>query len=441
MSRQRRSLLIAATIFGTLALIAPLWPDRASAGGPECCPDLEARIAELEATVLRKDRRDISLQVYGQVNRAILFWNDTYDSRAAIVDNSTSSSRIGFMGQGAIRAGLTAGYRAEFEVRLSPSEQTWNEADVAAAHGLPAANGLQLRHAYWYISDKDLGSVSLGHQSPATDNITIINLGSQMNDAAVHYNNAFNLRLNHPVLGVLFSDLKWGHVAHNVDTLRGEFIRYDTPLMLGFMFSASFGKKDVWDVALRYQTEWQGFRFAAGIGFMDEQEERYRDLKGSASLLHKSTGLYLSVASGVRDDDRSSIIGRPPAYFHYVQAGVSKRWFSYGDTTVYGDFGVYRNYNVGELLRVDPNIGQLVIWGTLSQAEVTRWGFGAEQAFDEAGVLLYAQAHRYEPDIVGIPCTDGPTMDPLTCGVVATNMVTLPMQGWSAFVVGARLRF
>ena len=42
--------------------------------------------------------------------------------------------------------------------------------------------------------------ISLGHHSPATDAITIINLGSQMNDAAVHYDNACNIRLDHPAL-------------------------------------------------------------------------------------------------------------------------------------------------------------------------------------------------------------------------------------------------
>ncbi len=208
-----------------------------------------------------------------------------------------------------------------------------------------------VRQAYWFVSDERFGRVSLGHQSPATDDITIINLGSQMNDAAVHYNNAFNIRLDHPALGAIFSDLKWGQIAHNVDALRGNFIRYDTPALLGFMLSASFGENDTWDVALRYQAEWQGLRFAGGIGFMDDPEDRYRDLKGSASLLHAATGLYLSGAAGVRENERSSIIDRPPAYFHYLQGGISKKWLPYGNTTIYGDLGVYRNYSVGEMLK------------------------------------------------------------------------------------------
>jgi hypothetical protein len=174
---------------------------------------------------------------------------------------------------------------------------------------------------------------------------------------------------------------------------------------------------------------------------MDDPEDRYRDLKGSASLIHAATGLYLSGAAGMRENERSSIIDRPPAYFHYLQGGVSKKWLPYGNTTIYGDLGVYRNYSVGEMLSVDPNTDQLVVWGTLAQTEVVRWGFGAEQSFDEAGVLLYAQAHRYEPNIIGFPCANGPTPFADQCGGNPNNLETLPMQPWSAFVVGARVRF
>ena len=40
--------------------------------GGSCCADLEERVAELEATSVRKGNRNVSLQVYGQVNRALL---------------------------------------------------------------------------------------------------------------------------------------------------------------------------------------------------------------------------------------------------------------------------------------------------------------------------------------------------------------------------------
>lgn len=419
------------------AFLVALKPAHAAENVSECCADLDQTIAELESTMLRKGRRPLSMQVYGQVNRAVLFWNDSFDSKFSIVDNTTSSSRLGFIGQGRIRGELVAGYRVEFEYISPASSEIYNPSDVT--HAEPMTDAVGLRQAYWYVSDPSLGTVSVGQQWAATGTITLINLGSQMADAALHYNNAFSIGLG--VAGGIFSDLKWGHIAHDVDTLRGAYVRYDTPSLFGFVLSTSVGDGDVWDVALRYHADGRDFRFAGGIGYRRDGASLLTEVKGGASLLHSPTGLYASLATGWRDDELSSMIGHPPSYFHYVQAGISKKWLSFGNTTAYADFGVYRNFNVGELLRVDPHTSDLVIWGTLAQTEVARWGYGLEQAFDDAGLLLYAQAHHYAPEIIGFPCDPDPTRFANRCGGDRSNLVNLPTRSWSGYVVGARIRF
>ena len=57
-----------------------LRPPRSADLGGNCCADLEERIAELEATTARKGNRKVSLEVYGQVNEAIMLWNDGGES-------------------------------------------------------------------------------------------------------------------------------------------------------------------------------------------------------------------------------------------------------------------------------------------------------------------------------------------------------------------------
>ena len=42
--------------------------------GGDCCADLEERVAELEATTVRKGNRKVSLKLSGHVNKAILFY-------------------------------------------------------------------------------------------------------------------------------------------------------------------------------------------------------------------------------------------------------------------------------------------------------------------------------------------------------------------------------
>ena len=175
--------------------------------------DLENRIAELEQTAARTGGKSISVQLYGQVNRAVIAWDDGFTTDVRSIDNSTSSTRVGMFGQGRIGNRWAAGYRIELEVRDSASEIL---APSGLLHRHEFEDGLRIRHAYWYAADQDLGRVSVGQQSPATDDITIINLGSEMNDAAVHYNNAVRIPLN--LYGGLPSDLRWGDIASTVDS-------------------------------------------------------------------------------------------------------------------------------------------------------------------------------------------------------------------------------
>jgi hypothetical protein len=158
--------------------------------------------------------------------------------------------------------------------------------------------------------------------------------------------------------------------------------------------------------------------------------------------LHDPTGLYLSVAGGLRDDDTSVLSANGLAHFLYLQAGISKQWLPYGKTTLYADYGLYKNFNVGHLLRADlVNPGQFAIWGTLAETRVQRWGFGAEQSIDKMGVLLYAQAHHYQARVVGFPCDTVPAPSPQACGGDPNNLAVLPTKPWSGLVVGAVVRF
>ena len=420
---------------GVLAAGASLNPVRGEALLSSCCDDLEERVAELEASTARRGTNQLSFRLYGQVNRALLLWNDGFDSSSHVVDNHTSSTRFGFVGQATVKPGWTASYRFEIDAPFPSSDEIFNAADGRTGI-LAAANQLRVRQNYWSIANKDLGGVSVGYQSPATDDVTIINLGSQMNDAAVHYNNAFRIRLDLAKPAII-TDLTWGQIAHNVDSLRGNFVRYDTPVVAGFLLSAALND-EVWDVALRYQRDSNGFRFAGGIGYMQDAERQFQDLRGSVSLIHDPTGLYLSLAGGVRNATHSLAGPDNPAYFSYSQLGISKQWLSYGKTTIYADYGFYKDFNVSEPLSINPDTNLAVVWGTLTSTEVRRWGFGIEQGFDAAATLIYAQAHFYDPKIVGYPCD---FLTPDVCGGNPANTTKLPAGAWRGFVLGMRIQF
>lgn len=397
-----------------------------------CCGDLEERVAELEATTARKGNRVVSLQIYGQVNKALLAWDDGFDRDAYVVDNETSSTRFGFIGEAQIKSGWSAGYRLEVDLRDALSDEVSNEPN--GDDGLDGLD-LRIRQSYLYISSERYGQLAIGQQSPATDDITIISLGAQMSNAALHYNNNFGLRLG--MLFGLTTDLTWANFAHTVDTLRGDFVRYDSPSIYGFVVSAAGGENDVYDMALRYQAEWNSVRFAAGVGYMDAQELDFEDYRGSASALHMPTGFFVSVAGGIREDHSNVVSSANDAHFYYAQLGLRRRLLPYGDTTFYGEYGLYEDFTVGRILQADlPAPGAFIDWGEIRSSEVERWGLGVEQAIDSAAMLLYAQFHHYEASLVGLPCAL-----PGDCSSLSVATEALPVEPWSAVVVGARIKF
>jgi hypothetical protein len=411
-----------------LALIVGFAPAQAADRG-----ELDERIAELEQTVPHAGSRALQLNVYGQVNRALLFWNDGFDSGTKGVDNHTSSSRFGFIGRTGIAPGWNAGYRLEFETPFPASNEVFN----GAGWDLGLGDSFRIRQSYWDITSKELGRLSVGFQSPATDDITLINLGSQINDAALHFNNAFNIRLN-LLSPPIVTGLTWGQIAHTVDSFRDDFVRYDTPVMGGFLLSAAYNA-DVWDAALRYQNGGGGFRFAGGAGYMRGDGMKFEDVRGSASLLHEATGLYTSVAGGWRRAAHTvPLESTDDAHFHYTQLGISRQWFAPGKTTLYVDYGIYRNFNVGNVMNIFAGTDLEGPWGTLVSTEVQRWGFGVEQSMDASNLLLYAQAHLYDPTIVGFPCKEV-LVSP--CGGDPSATTKLPAASWQGFVVGARIQF
>ena len=74
-------------------------PARANDTGTSCCADLEALVSQLTAALSGGDNSERTVRVYGQLNRAVMFWDDGKKSAAYGVDNETSSSRLGLVGK------------------------------------------------------------------------------------------------------------------------------------------------------------------------------------------------------------------------------------------------------------------------------------------------------------------------------------------------------
>jgi predicted porin len=369
-----------------LLLGAAMTPAKAADLGGGCCADLEERVAELEATTARKGNRVVSLQVYGQVNKALLIWDDGIDSDAFVVDNTLASSRVGLIGKAAISPGMTAGYNIELEIMDARADEVNNWEGKSGDEG---SDGLKLRQNYWYIESDKLGRISVGHQSTAADGASEVVLGNSMRNADPNIGSSFCIRTNgaadcvsrlNTTTTVSGSYAQWAE-DFTADRLN-DIIRYDTPSFYGFVLSASWGDNDFADVALRFKKEFNGLRVAAAVAYQwDDQNEIFanENLAGSFSVMHVPTGLYGAFSAGNRKFTGTAEGILDDQSFWYVQGGIERKWLPYGSTTLYGEYGQYNSF-----------------WASFSgignDSKAERVGFGINQKVDAAAMDIYANA-------------------------------------------------
>ncbi len=393
--------------------------------GGDCCADLEERVAELEATTVRKGNRKVSLELSGQVNRALLVWDDGIDSDAFVVDNDFSSTRFRMKGSGTMKPGWKAGFLIEIAVTDENSESVSN---FGERDDFQNDTRLQTRHANWYIESEKYGRVTLGQGSAATDDLGDITLGGGLSSASLYAGSGFFLRSDNGT-GDEVTSLTWGVLADVADpTARGDYIRYDTPSIYGFILSTAWGEDDFWDIALRFQKEWNSLRIAAGVGYSyDGDDESFRTADknldvdvdrvfGSASIMHVPSGVYLSVAGGIIERNSDELddldVDADEGEWYYAQLGITKKWTSYGATTLFVEYGQYNDTVNGLGFNSTGTDGSIAnIDSIVTGSEVTRYGFGVTQAFDSAALELYANFTFLEADIESVGDEDAVAVD------------------------------
>jgi len=382
--------------------------------GGDCCADLEERIAELEATTVRKGNRKVSLQISGQVNEEVFWWDDGLESNIYQATNSFSSSRFRFKGNAKIDADWSAGYYIEidFEGAIGSSVSAWNDDPVRQP---------RLRHSAWYLKSARLGEVWVGQTSVATDDIVLYSLGGTSPATASNLNSAIGAGLYFQSNGT-YLNINGATLWQFLDTDRDNIVRYNSPSVAGFVFSAAWGEDDLWDVALRYAGEFNGIKVAGGIGYYansenDPAESRYintvasdfEEVRGSISVIHVPTGLFVNFAGVHREFDLAS---KSDFDYWYVAGGIYRKFFAVGKTSIYGEYsqgsgaldGLVAGTNgAGTInLAAAPSgspTGAPGLAGVFTASDITEWGFGVSQDIDAAAMALYLGYRGWDADI------------------------------------------
>ena len=391
--------------------------------GGDCCADLEERVAELEATTVRKGNRKVSVTLSGFVGHNIMYWDDGVQSDVYFGDGGNYFSRFRFVGTAKISPTLTAGFLYEFGIdnnRIGDMNQSNGGDDLPSNTSFPASgagigNGRSdvLRDSTVWLRHSQLGMVKIGHGSTSTDNLVLIDLAG-MNGAGTPdlglYMGGFRFRDAAGNFGS--SNQRWGRALaghESWDTGRRNHVMYEAPTLAGFTLQAAVAEDNYWDVALRYAGEFGGFRLAFGVGYQEDSEFnllggaftctglcdlKTQELKGSGSILHVPTGLFVTASAGQRELDGASALGVRDLNYWHVAAGVSQNFFGFGKTVLFGEYGEHK----GGLDQSNVIFGATGAGTGLFDSKVTNWGVGVNQFVDAAAMEVFLTYKHFEID-------------------------------------------
>ena len=420
-------------IVAALGLVAAMPVNAADLGG-NCCAELEERIAELEATTARKGNRKVSLEVSGQVNEAIMFWDDGFESNAYAVTNDNARSRFRFKGDAKITDGWKAGYMMEFGVRTNNSKRS-NQDDPKG----DGAGAVDVRHSYWFIDSKQLGRLSVGLTGGAAEGITEFNSAQTASIAKYSDQEDTGLGMFLRGTGGGLSALSWRRLLRDNGDSPGEgrrsnLVKYETPSMTGFKATVNWGSDDAWEVGGRYEGELTGFKIGAGIAYGENTEggggnvafeclaqgsqveantgsdSDCNQIGGSISVMHVQSGLYVNFAAGQLTDNlvtRSNrFIGTgadDTSTFWAVEGGIEQKWNELGKTTLFVQY--YNNEggaNARRGLDAGDGANPFAVDARVFSTELQSFGGGVVQGIDAAAMSLYVFYRHYEADVTAL---------------------------------------
>jgi len=346
---------------------------------------LQDRIDDLEGQTDPKVNKQLTgsgkdkvrLTVSGQVNRAVLYFDDDVTDDVRHVDNDNSSTRVRWDGRAFLTDNIAAGAKIEVQFE-SNSTAAINQRDTGAV----GPNNFTERKLEFFLQHESLGTVFVGQGDTASNGTSEVDLSGT---TVVAYSGiadmAGGLSFRNSTTGGFGERI--GRAWNNMDGLsRDDRIRYDTPKWNGFQLATSHVDQGEWDVAAKYSGKFHDTRVAGAIAYANANSTSgFDQLAGSASVLFPA-GLSLTVAAGEQDHKPGSRSG-DDADFWYVKGGYEWKALQWGPTAVSIDYGETDSAR------------------TLDN-EITTYGFALVQDFKDAATELYFAVRNHELD-TGVP--------------------------------------
>jgi predicted porin/outer membrane murein-binding lipoprotein Lpp len=340
--------------------------------------------------VIESGREEVKVGVYGQINQALQVASDGERTQLNIVDNDASTSRLGVVGEAQVLDELAVSTNVELDFRVNRSTDVTNDGDIANPNG-----NVRFRKVEVAFAGPSWGKLWLGQGSRGADGIAEIDLSgtsvaavfSDVNDLMGGYKFVNEAGGFGPEIG---------DVSDNLDGDRDPRIRYDTPALAGFEGSVSYAQESQYDVALRYEREFDvagGAQVAGGIAYYAQPRSNAANadnqadtstVVGSVSALH-STGFNFTVAGGTqnRDSTKSDPVDPPNPWYIYVKPGYQADLIDFGTTSFAVDYGRFQDFDAD-----------------FDGGKMNTVGLGVVQKVDAAAMEVYASLrwHGFDDD-------------------------------------------
>jgi hypothetical protein len=371
-------------------------PAKAADLGGDCCADLEERVAELEATTVRKGNKKVSVTISGWVVKLGTWWDDGHETGFYVGDKDTTlSSHIQISGSATIAPGWSAGYTLWLETPGNSASAGFVENQFNDNAQLVGPGGINTLDSFMWIKSDRWGTTNWGRLVQATNNLALLpDLSGTIieSNGVVFDGGGFFLRptgvKNANDLGT--GDFTWdsvlaclaagGGVGADCSTgLDGNGFRYDSPTWYGFSVSGGYYENYEWDVAAKWAGDWNNLKWSFAYGFTENTDEGCvsvavgcttnaengggglpfqgfrRDTETNqvgASVLHSPTGLW---AYGMYEQTHND--GTPFTTLNehldvvdsaanntsmwFAKAGIKRTWTPLGATVIWGEGGQY----------------------------------------------------------------------------------------------------
>lgn len=238
---------------------------------------LLATSAIIASGVVATSAQAIDVELYGQVNKAVVGANIADDNLGAdlnIVDNDISSTRFGLRGNQQLDNGLTASVLIEGELQAQPSNT------FAVANGTPGAtndgggSAWATRHARVGLGGQ-WGALFVGETSTASDGVAEIDLSAAQDvstsaadriGGGVIVDGTNSLAAYADNIDGMGYTGSAGNDQHAAD--RRNTVRFDTPIVQGLQGRIAYAQGQDIDLAVLYNNTFAGFEVAGGASYV-----------------------------------------------------------------------------------------------------------------------------------------------------------------------------